>query len=374
MKASLFQALVEQTQLAYFAYDCNTEQFTYLSPKFQALFKTSFENSPVNALLDLVHPEDQSHVADILTKPRKEGSCPQIEFRVQLPQQEEQWVCLNPFLMKEGQEKWFLLGHVEDITAQRTYNDNIKKYSNKKNSILNIISHDLAGPLGVIRNLSQLLDEHLGDAADEDAHHIISLIERSSQKGVQLLQEFLNQEFLESVNTELISRRVNLVEKFRETMEVYHLDAKSLVTVQVQFKPGSEEIYAQVDDIKFLQVINNLVSNALKFTPEGGSIIVSLEEEQETILVKVADTGVGIPEKFHAELFDKFTKARRPGLRGETSIGLGMSIIKTIVEWHHGKIWFESQEGAGTTFYIRLPKTNPQPSLPVNTSSGFSLS
>ena len=67
------------------------------------------------------------------------------------------------------------------------------------------------------------------------------------------------------------------------------------------------------------------------------------------------DTGVGIPEKFHEKLFEKFSTARRTGLKGEPSVGLGMSIIKTIIEWHEGKIWFESQQNKGTTFYIEIP-------------------
>src|SRR5207253_7910739 len=110
------------------------------------------------------------------------------------------------------------------------------------------------------------------------------------------------------------------------------------------------------DDTKFMQVINNLISNAIKFTPDGGEITVSLEEKEETVLITVADTGIGIPEKFHATLFDKFSAARRPGIKGEPSVGLGMSIIKMIVEWHQGHIWFDSQENKGTTFYIEIPK------------------
>ena len=92
-----------------------------------------------------------------------------------------------------------------------------------------------------------------------------------------------------------------------------------------------------------MQVINNLISNSIKFTPDGGEITVSLEEKENTVLITVADTGIGIPEKYHDTLFDKFTRARRPGIKGEPSVGLGMSIIKTIVEWHQGTIWFESQ-------------------------------
>src|SRR5690606_32111644 len=104
------------------------------------------------------------------------------------------------------------------------------------------------------------------------------------------------------------------------------------------------------------QVINKLVSNSMKFTPDGGTITVKIEDKQDSVLFTVADNGIGIPKKYHHELFEKFTHARRPGLRGEPSTGLGMSIIKTIVEWHNGKIWFDSKENEGTTFFIQLPK------------------
>ncbi|MCC9136654.1 sensor histidine kinase [Pontibacter silvestris] len=105
-----------------------------------------------------------------------------------------------------------------------------------------------------------------------------------------------------------------------------------------------------------MQAINNLLSNAIKFTPDGGEITLALEEKEETVLFKISDTGIGIPEKYHATLFDKFTRARRLGIKDEPSVGLGMSIIKTIVEWHQGQIWFESQEDKGTTSYIEVPK------------------
>jgi two-component system sensor histidine kinase VicK len=74
------------------------------------------------------------------------------------------------------------------------------------------------------------------------------------------------------------------------------------------------------------------------------------------VLITIQDNGIRIPAHLQEGLFEKFTKARRPGLRGEESVGLGMSIIKTIVEWHQGKIYFESEENKGSTFYIELPR------------------
>ena len=134
------------------------------------------------------------------------------------------------------------------------------------------------------------------------------------------------------------------------------INAEDAIFKNFVFISSNDSMYMEVDDMKFLQVINNLFSNAIKFKPDNGTITLTVEERENTILFILADTGIGIPEEFQAVLFDKFSKARRPGLRGEESTGLGMSIIKTLVGWHGGNIWFESAVNKGTTFYIELPK------------------
>ncbi|WP_181306261.1 PAS domain-containing sensor histidine kinase [Rufibacter sp. XAAS-G3-1] len=354
----LYLALIEQTGQAFFAYDLGSATCTYRSPAFKTSLKIPAEKMQPAALLALVHPEDQPFVQERLTGLLAKGTVSILEFRIQFPGEQEQWLCLTPALLDTPEGK-LLIGHVTEVSAQRQYNDHLKKFSNKKNSVLNILAHDLAGPLGMIQNLSELLTDQLKATDDPETLEILHLIERISKQGTDMLREFMAQEFLESSHTEVISRRVNLVEKMGEALNVYQIIGHELLPKEVTFLPSSEEIYVELDDLKFMQVITNLISNALKFTPDGGIITVTLEEEDTSILIKVADNGVGIPQKYHDTLFDKFTNARRPGLKGERSVGLGMSVVKTIVEWHHGKIWFESEEEKGTTFYIRLPKNRP---------------
>ena len=111
-----------------------------------------------------------------------------------------------------------------------------------------------------------------------------------------------------------------------------------------------------LDVMKFMQAFNNLISNAIKFTHDQGTIKVTIEDQVSKVLFTVADNGIGIPENLQPALFDKFTSSRREGIKGEKSIGLGMSIIQKIVELHQGRVWFESQEGQGATFYMEVPK------------------
>jgi two-component system sensor histidine kinase VicK len=349
------EMLTEGADQVVFIYDIASNRFSYLNNAFEKVWRKtrkSILDKPAG-LLKTIHPEDKQHVQQIYQELLEGVILKETEFRIQLRDHTVRWVCVKPRLLEEEQ---VIVGYANDITAQKDYNDYLKKFTDKKNSILNILSHDLAAPLGMINNLARMLETDLQSSANPDIPHLISLIERNSRQGMTLIQEFIKQEFLESTGTDLIKRRVDLVQAIKESMEEYQ-QTQQLTGKTFHYISSNDTIYLNLDDNKFTQVINNLISNAIKFTPDGGEITVTLEEKETSVLIKIADTGIGIPGKYHATLFDKFTKARRPGIKGEPSVGLGMSIIKTIVEWHQGHIWFESQENEGTCFYIELPKT-----------------
>jgi two-component system sensor histidine kinase VicK len=122
-----------------------------------------------------------------------------------------------------------------------------------------------------------------------------------------------------------------------------------------EFEYSAAQVFVQVDQTKFMQALVNLVSNANKFTHTNGHIRVTVQEKAGSITLSVSDDGIGIPKDLQPQLFERFTKARRPGLKGEETVGLGLSIVKRIVELHGGKIWAESEENKGSTFFIELP-------------------
>lgn len=142
-------------------------------------------------------------------------------------------------------------------------------------------------------------------------------------------------------------------------MDVYIKVQKSLQK-EFRFTSSHPAIYAYLDGLKFLRIINNLISNATKFTGDNGQINIHLERLEESILVTVADNGVGIPRSLQPVLFHKYSEASREGTQGEESVGLGMWIIKTLTEDHGGKIWFESELNKGTTFYLEFPSGPPK--------------
>jgi signal transduction histidine kinase len=114
-------------------------------------------------------------------------------------------------------------------------------------------------------------------------------------------------------------------------------------------------VYGNLNKERFHRIMTNLLSNAVKFTPTHGTISIKVREGKKDLHVEVTDEGIGIPEKIRPLLFDRFSKARRKGLKGEKSTGLGLSICRQLVEQHGGSINVDSEEQKGTTFHIRLP-------------------
>lgn len=350
------QFLANSTRQAIFTYDVEENRFIYLNPAFEQLFDiTKGSTANTEALLSMVHPEDQKHIIDTYKGLLEERTSEGIEFRIQLPEQGERWVCVTAFLSENTPGEQRVTGYLEDITPTKKYISYLNKYGNKKNSVLHILAHDLAGTLAMIRSLSGVLAEEAKAYSSKRIDELIELIEKTSAQGGWLVKDLLNHEFLETTGVDLIKRRTNLVARLEQIMEQYR-QSEGQINKTFHFFPSSKEIFVEFDDTKLIQAVNNLISNAIKFTHKGGVIKVSVDEKQGTVVIKVADNGVGIPEKYHESLFDKFTPARRPGLEGEPTTGLGMSIIKTIVEWHKGQTWFESKEGEGTTFFIEIPK------------------
>ncbi|MFD2513476.1 ATP-binding protein [Pontibacter locisalis] len=340
-----------------FTYDVETGRFVFLSDGFEKVWQLSKQDALRNPslLLSTIHAEDIDYLTNEYQDILKGKPGENIEFRIRQDNGEVKWLLTHVMLFNGDNGQCLITGVVDDITTLKNNISTLQKFAAKKNAILEVLSHDLAGPLANIKNLSGQLTKHLDDYKSEDITNILRIIYESSARSVRLIRDFVDQEFIESTNPGLIKIRMNLVEKLKEIVEEY-VEAESLIKKKVKFIPSSKRIYVYIDQGKFMQVINNLISNGIKFTHDGGNITIELIEQEDTVMILVTDDGVGIPVEHQSELFEKFTKARRQGLKGEPTVGLGMSIIKTIVEWHGGRIWFKSKENEGTTFYIELPK------------------
>lgn len=346
------QYLAERINVLLFTFDMRAERFTFMNAACITFFNLDSPDVELTELIEMIHPDDQLYVLSKFKAFLNQELVENVEFRVRRGAY-ERWLRITPYLITENDVR-LIGGQAEDITASKATIEVLNNHNIKKNSILTILSHDLAGPIGTVQNLSTLLSRETAELKNPRIDNFISLITKICKSNIRLIRNFLDQEFLESTDTILFKKRVELVAKINFATESI-LKMQDELQIEFIVKANQEAIYAEIDEDKFMQVINNLITNSLKFTPDGGKIEVNITEEKSDVLIAVRDNGIGIPQRYHATLFDRFTDARRTGLKGEASTGLGMSIIKTIVEWHKAEIWFESEENKGTTFYIRLP-------------------
>ncbi|WP_432708499.1 ATP-binding protein [Pedobacter sp.] len=351
---SILLALANHDYRAYFAFNITTNTFVYLNPAFHSLFQLPEEETTPEMLFSMVNLQDKHYLKSVYSNMKAGDFVDNIEFRILVNDGKEYFLRSSMLLKEQPQQERVLTGYIEDITDRKANIEKTLALTSKKNAILNILSHDLAGPLTAVQNFAYLLGKRTMSLEDQRVNKMVTSIERISKRCINMIQDFIKKEFIETVGVDLVKRRVNLTERIKNFMvEYFQIDNET--GKRYYYEYNKENIFAEIDEDKFMQVLHNLISNAIKFTPDGGSITLNMQEEAGKVLIAVSDTGVGIPEKFHATLFEKFSDARRTGLKGEPSVGLGMSIIKTIVEWHEGKIWFISKENNGTTFYVEIP-------------------
>ncbi len=217
--------------------------------------------------------------------------------------------------------------------------------------LIRIVAHDLRNPIGAINSICTLLlsDNKLGPAEQD----WIKLIHKSSQSCLQLISELLQTDFMlkeDSLNKE----NIDLSALLQQTVKLLNFRAIEKKQPIILQETTSGEIFGDYN--KLSRVMNNLIVNAIKFSKEGGTIWVNAEKKPEGILLTVKDTGIGIPATIANQLFNPFSNAKRQGTAGEPSFGLGLYISKQIIDAHRGRIWFESEPGKGTTFYILLPE------------------
>jgi two-component system sensor histidine kinase VicK len=363
--ASFFLDQAAASPHIHFIYDVAAGQVTYINAAYEQMLQGHRDkvNEELPALLARLHPDDIPLLLrywQLWTQGRLHD---EIEVRLRNSGDgTEQWLCLSPYWQQDAAGRALLGGTVRDITSTRNYQDNSDKFTSKKNTVLEILSHDLAGSFVMVQQLTTYVRDALKGFPNPQVPEMLAMVLDTSQRSVGLIHDLVNQEFLETTSIPLKRERVDLRERITEALEpAQYLPGSAALNLQVELPPGP--LYAEVDVNKFLQVVGNLMANAYKFTPDGGHITIRLEELPGRVRLIVADDGIGIPEAMQPRLFERFTPARRQGLRGEPTTGLGMLLCKTIVELHGGTLTVVSTEGQGSTFTVEvpaLPSTQPE--------------
>ena len=239
------------------------------------------------------------------------------------------------------------------IKNEELYNNNIKIEENKNKYLVNL-SHELRTPLNVISSTNQLLLElSKKDAIKSDKlAYYIDISERNCNRLLNLVNNILDNTKLQSKMYTLNLKEVDIIYLVEET-SLTLIDYIKSKSIELIIDPEVEEKIILCDDYEIERCIVNLVSNAAKFTPEGGNITITIKDLDDKVMISVLDTGVGIEEKYHKTIFDRFNQVDNDESKGGS--GLGLSITSKIVELHKGEIYVESKVGEGSNFVIILP-------------------
>ncbi len=237
---------------------------------------------------------------------------------------------------------------LRDITRE-------KELDRMKSQLLSTVSHELRTPLASIKGFATTLLRDDVDWDEESRREFLAIIDEESDRLTELISNLLDMSRIEAGTLRMEPELTDLRPIIQETAAEFQMMTHAH-RFEVQLPPVLPPVMA--DPRRARQILRNLVENAVKYSPEGGPILISAEVRSNSIHTSVADHGIGIEPELFNRIFDRFYQVDSASTRRVGGSGLGLSICRAIVEAHHGEIWAESQPGIGSTFHFTLPQAN----------------
>lgn len=238
-----------------------------------------------------------------------------------------------------------LIAVLHDITDQ-------EKIDAERREFVANVSHELRTPLTTMRSYLEALAD--GAWKDEEiAPNFLEVTRTETERMIRLVNDLLQLSKMDSTDYRLSKEWVNFVDFFDRIIDRFEMSKEQNVSFQ-RLLP-THAIFVEIDEDKMTQVLYNIISNALKYSPEGGQVTFSIKEEEEKIVVSISDEGMGIPKENISKIFDRFYRVDKARTRKLGGTGLGLAIAKEMVNVHGGMIWAVSEEGKGTEISISLP-------------------
>ncbi|MCI1953655.1 MAG: cell wall metabolism sensor histidine kinase WalK [Ligilactobacillus acidipiscis] len=266
---------------------------------------------------------------------------------------------LNAYFSLIQRESGFISGLVcvlHDITEQQ-------KIDHDRKQFVSNVSHELRTPLTSLRSYI----EALNDGAWKDpevAPSFLKVTQDETDRMIRMINDLLSLSRMDSGTAKLELELVNLNELFTYILGRFDMMIKNETGEGHEKRPKNysikreftqRDLWVEIDPDKFIQVIDNIMNNAIKYSPDGGVITCRLVETHDHVLLSISDQGLGIPKKDLGRIFDRFFRVDKARSRAQGGTGLGLAISREVIEMHNGRIWVESLEGKGSTFYITLP-------------------
>ncbi len=301
------------------------------------------------AYLEHVHPDDVRVMQRAIEESENQGSQYKIEHRIVRPDGTVRHVLEEGGLTRdENGEPEYLSGIIQDITER-------KKVDVMKSEFVSTVSHELRTPLTSIHgSLGLLVGGAAGEVSDQ-AKSLLDIAHKSSDRLIRLINDILDVEKLEANRMTFNMQFHDVVELVEKSLAANTAYAEQFdIKINLESKVEKAEVLADAD--RFEQIMANLLSNAAKFSPQGGQVELTVERRKGDIFVSVSDQGPGIPDDFKNKIFQKFAQADSSDTRKISGTGLGLRIFKQLVERMGGEVGFETEQGVGTTFHFSLPE------------------
>jgi PAS domain S-box-containing protein len=322
----------------------------------------------VEDFAQLIHPDDRAGVSDAIRQALEGKASYELEFRAVQPSGEVRWLSTTGGVIFDAQGQPIrMLGATRDITTRKAIEqereqlllseqrarEEAERANRIKDEFLAVLSHELRSPLNPILGWAKLLQSRTLD--EKKTKHALATIERNALLQTQLVEDLLDVSRILRGKLVLNASPVNLASTVEEALETVRLAAEAKgIQIQRVLDPNVGQVMGE--SARLQQVIWNLLSNAVKFTPSGGTIEIRLEHINSHAQLQVRDTGIGITREFLPYVFEYFRQEDGTTTRRFGGLGLGLAIVRHLVELHGGTVRAESLgEGLGATFTVTLP-------------------
>lgn len=239
---------------------------------------------------------------------------------------------------------------LHDVTEQM-------KNENSQRQFVSNVSHELRTPLTSMHSYIEALSE--GAWKDpEIAPQFLKVTQEETERMIRMINDLLSLSRMDRGVSRMDMEWVNLNDFVSHILNRFDMIVKTDNNEKkytIKRELGTQALWVEIDTDKMMQVIDNIMNNAIKYSPDGGVITVRLVQNLNHVILSISDQGLGIPRKDLGKIFDRFYRVDKARSRAQGGTGLGLAIAKDIVEAHHGRIWADSSEGQGSTFYISLP-------------------
>ncbi|CDQ37881.1 MULTISPECIES: cell wall metabolism sensor histidine kinase WalK [Virgibacillus] len=237
---------------------------------------------------------------------------------------------------------------ISDVTEQ-------EKVEAERREFVSNVSHELRTPLTTMKSYI----EALNDGAWEDkeiAPKFLAVAQNETERMIRMVNDLLQLSKMDAQEYPLQKERTDFISYYHHIIDRFEMHTPKGIHLQRELPKGNYNVWMDKD--KMTQVLDNIISNAIKYSPEGGTIKLGVEHKRHHLLISIQDQGMGIAYDKVDKIFERFYRADKARTRKLGGTGLGLAIAKELVEAHHGQIWAKSKEGKGTTIYFTLPLMN----------------